>query len=189
MVEVALLHGKLTGKSGYTNEANRMANVIWKELKTVSTPSGTGYVWNRSILSEGGKQDYLMPTTYARYIYADIAEFYLEGFHNWKDERNLTRFALPVAEWVLTNQKRDGSYWFASDIGGGVARAGIRSDSSWGRMSKYKFESSPYAQMAAWDPTGKIHDISIEVLEDVSSVDKPRAVHIPVGLFLEAMLH
>jgi hypothetical protein len=185
--------GKLTGKSGYTKQADHMADMLWdNEIISATSPSGVAYVWNRSVLSEGGSQNYLHPTVYARYVYADVTEFYLEGYDKWANETNMERFARTIAEWVIDYENRgtdrsDKKDWFSGDIGGDVPRAGIRSD-DWSRMYTYRWESSPYAQMAAWDSSGRIRDISIDVLEDVSEVDKPRAIYIPAGIFLQEML-
>src|SRR5690606_1098185 len=107
--------GKLTGESGYTRQANEMADVLWDhEIFSTSSPSGTAYVWNRSVVSEGGSADYLHPVTYARYVFADAVEFNLEGFDKWASDESLTRFARTVAEFVVDpNGARDGNDWFA----------------------------------------------------------------------------
>ena len=71
--------GRLTDKSSYTKEAERMSKVVWKEMKEVSTDEGTALVWPRGVLSTGSSEDYLMPQTYARYVVEDAMTFTLRG--------------------------------------------------------------------------------------------------------------
>lgn len=179
--------GLLTGESGYSMEAERMADVIWNdEIHTTNTAEGPAYVWTRSILSEGGSADYLHPTTYARYVYGDVVEFHLEGFHRWANPEVVGGFARTFSEFVIDEDHATSSTdWFASDIGGGVSRAGIRSDPSWSRMEIYKFEASPYALITAWDDTGRVRDVSYRVLERLGGVDSPRTVYLAAGIFLQ----
>lgn len=183
--------GKLTGNSGYSRQANDMAEMLWDhEIIPTSSPSGTAYVWNRSVISEGGGADYLHPVTYARYVFSDAAEFNLEGFDKWASDDNLTRFARTVAEFVIDPKgAKNDSDWFSSDIGGGKSRAGIRSDSSWSRNTVYRWESSPYAMVMAWDPTGEIEDISMKVIKKLGGVDKPRTVDLPASFLVDRMLN
>ncbi|MBX3144962.1 MAG: hypothetical protein KF813_14480 [Trueperaceae bacterium] len=164
--------GLLTGKSGYTREAERMAGIIWnRELKTVSTSTGTAYVWARSIVSEGGGENYLQPTTYARYVYADIVELHLEGFGRWADTSEVRRFANTVSGMIIDKAGRKSSYdWFSSDIGGRTARAGIRVDSSWERMDVYKYQASGFPLIMAWDTSGRMKTITDEVRSLVGGI-------------------
>jgi hypothetical protein len=179
--------GGLTGESGYLAEAKRMADVIWnEEIHTTNTKEGPAYLWTRSILSEGGSEDYLHPTTYARYVYGDVVEFHFEGFHRWANPEVVGGFARTFAEFVIDEEHATSSTdWFASDIGGGVSRAGIRSDPSWSRMEIYKFETSPYALVGAWDDTGRVRDVTYRVLQRLGGVDSPRTVYLAAGIFLE----
>jgi len=147
--------GLLTGNAAYTAEANRMADVLWNEVRAVTTASGTAYVWARSVLALGGAGDYLHPTTYARYVYGDIVEFHLEGFHRWASTSELPRFARTVAEFVMDNPDPK-SNGFASDIGGGAPKAGLPSDDTWTRMTANRFRISSYALIGAWDASDRL---------------------------------
>src|SRR5690606_12990641 len=172
--------GELTGKSAYTKEAQRMEGELWKDIKSVSTTNGTAYVWTRSVTSEGGSADYLHPTTYARYVYSDLIEFYLQGIGRWATDENMKRFARTVATWVIdvggAERSKD---WFASDIGGGTSRAGIRSDPDWARMDVYKYEVSAYALIMYWDPTNKIDNITSKVMASLGGADRARTIYLP----------
>jgi hypothetical protein len=153
--------GRLTGDGRYLTEASRMADVLWGELRSVATPAGTAYVWARSVLALGGTADYLHPTTYARYVFGDIAEFHLEGFHRWASEAELPRFTRTFTEFVMdVNDPMTGG--FASDVGGGVARAGLVTDDAWPRMTVNRYRVSAYALIGAWDPTDALPGVTAD---------------------------
>ena len=163
--------GLLTGDGAYTAESERMAGVLRDELREVSTASGTAYVWARSVLAEGGGDSSLHPTTYARYMYADIVELHLEGFEWWADAVHLERFARTVTAFVIDTAdplRND----FSHDIGGGVDRAGLQSDASWNRMSVARYAISGYAHIAAWDASGALPELSAAIQDQ--RVDRDR---------------
>lgn len=178
---------KLTGVQGYLDEAERNSRVLWdNEIKTTTVGSGSGYVWARSVLSEGGGENYLHPTTYARYVYADAIELYFEGFDSWGIPENMPLLANPVAEWVLDREgAQDGWDWFARDIGGGMSRAGIPSESKWKRLNTLGFSWTPYTLLAPWDSSGRIAATSVEVLRELGKLNTPGAIYIPAGMFLD----
>jgi hypothetical protein len=181
--------GELTGKSAYTKEAERMEGKLWSDIESVSTSAGTAYVWARSVISEGGGADYLHPTTYARYVYSDIVEFYLEGIGRWASDENMKRFARTVATWVIDPDGAKGSKdWFASDIGGGRSRGGITSDSSWSRMDVYKYEVSAYALIMYWDSTNRIDNMTEKVMNSLGGVDRTRTIYLPTGNLVDAIM-
>jgi hypothetical protein len=176
--------GHLTGEAGYLTEANRMADVLWSELRPVETKSGTAYVWARSVLAEGGGEDYLHPTTYARYVFGDVIEMHLEGFHNWASAEEIARYARTFTDLIMDSSDpiKNG---FASDVGGGRPRAGLRSDSSWPRLSADRFRLSAYALIGAWDETGNLSAVAREVEEALRDSD---TAILAAGLFLDAWL-
>lgn len=180
----------LTGEAGYLAEAERMADMVWEnEIQEVSSPAGPAYVWARSILSEGGGENYLHPTVYAKYVLADSIEFHFEGFHRWQDERVLTKMARAFAEFVIDRGgARSGSDWFAPDIGGGVKRAGIP-PADWKRFTVFAYEQSPYPSIMAWDDTGKMLAITEELYRDrLADPDRPDKPFVPAGMFLRQAL-
>jgi hypothetical protein len=173
---------QLTGDGAYLAEANRMADVLWNEVRTVDTSSGPAYVWARSVLAEGGTADYLHPTTYARYVFGDVVELHLEGFHRWASDEEMSRFARTFTELIMDSSDpvRNG---FAADIGGGRSRAGLRSDSSWPRLSASRFSISSYALIGAWDPSGDL----AEATDDIERALNGRGTApLTAGLFVRA---
>lgn len=177
----------LTGDQAYLKEAERMAEMLRRDIVEVSTKSGPAFVWTRSVMGEGGKQDYLHPTMYARYVYHDAIEFFFEGF-GWWDERTLEAMANTFATWVIDPQNATGSRdWYTGDIGGDKSRGGIRSD-GWARMDYYRYEMSAYAEIAAWDRSGRIDDSTDDVLAKVGGASKPRYLALPVAKLVSAML-
>ena len=173
----------LTGKSAYAQEARRLSRIVLDNMREAPTPTGPALVWPRSVLSEGGKEDYLMPTTYGRYVMADAVDLFLEGFDDWGDVGVPAAMARTLTQFVMD----DGTDSFARDIGGGVARAGIApSARSWARFTDQKYVISPYVLVAAWDDGTKIVDVSRAVYATRSS--SQRDVFIPVGLLLASAL-
>ena len=178
--------GELTGREAYRAEANRMADYIWAEIYPVNTGSGTAYVWARSLGALGGSQAHaLMPTTYARYLFGDIVEFHLEGFHQWASDENLQRFARTFTEFIVDNDDpvRNG---MAMDIGGGQDRAGLVSESGWSRLDASRYRLSNYGLIAPWDATGVISDINTGVQDRYASNDTTR---LAAGLFATTKIH
>lgn len=177
---------KLTGDQAYLKEAERMAGMLRQDIVEVATGSGPAYVWTRSVLSEGGHEDYLHPTVYARYVYHDAIEFYFEGF-GWWDDDALEAMARTFATWVIDPEHAEGSRdWFTGDIGGDHERGGIRSD-DWNRMDYYRYEASAYAEIAAWDPSGKIDEWTDIVLDKVTDPAAPRYLALPTAKLVSAL--
>ena len=177
----------LTGDQAYLKEAERMAGVLEREVVEVSTSGGPAYVWTRSVLGEGGKEDYLHPNVYARYVYHDAIEFFFEGF-GWWDESALAAMATTFATWVIDPTHAQGSRdWFTGDIGGDKSRGGIKTD-GWNRMDYYRYEASSFAEIAAWDGSGKIDAMTDRVLDQVGDPAKPRYLALPTAKLVSAML-
>ena len=178
--------GLLTGDAGYSAEADRMASVLQAELRAVATASGSAYVWPRSVLAEGGGDEFLHPTTYARYVYADIVEFHLEGFHFWSDPVVMERFARTMTDLVVDNPdpvRND----FAADIGGGESQAGFISDPNWSRLSVHRYALSSLAHIGPWDPTARLAGITADIhhLRNARDSDTTRLM---TALLLDARL-
>jgi hypothetical protein len=153
---------KLTGDERYGAEATRMADRVWDDFRTVETRTGQAYVWSRAIISDGGANDLLQPITYARYMFGDMIELHLEGFHRWADPEEMTRIARTFTELVVDNgdPARQG---FASDVGGGRPRAGLPSDPAWSRMTPDTYRVSSLPFISPFDATGTVSGISSEI--------------------------
>ena len=187
--------GKLTGKSAYTKEAERMADVLWKnEFKETSSRYGTALVWARGVRSkiassQQSLSNFQMPQTYARYVVQEAVDLHFEGFDRYKSSSTLQKMANAFADFMID----DGSDSFARDIGGGKTRAGIPASSSskWGRMSQPRFAESSWSYLAAWDKSDKIEKVAREAFYDVSNKKynrEPKRVFIPVGMLVKETL-
>ncbi|MDA0700215.1 MAG: hypothetical protein O3A02_03265 [bacterium] len=176
--------GRLTGDSSYRDEAERMADNIWLENRVVSTPGGEAYVWSRGVISDGGLNAYLQPTTYARYMFGDMVDLHLEGFHRWADPAEMARFARTFTELLIDNADPVNG-GFAADIGGGRARAGLPADDGWPRMNADRFRISSIANIAPWDATGEITEITVDIERKLRSRG---TVLLNAALFVDATL-
>jgi hypothetical protein len=177
---------KLTGDRGYLNEADFWTRYLWQDIVEVSAPTGPAYVWPKWVVSyrPGTSLDYLHPVVYARYVFADMVELYLDGYNNWADASNMERFARTIADFVMFN----GNKSFARDVGGNVSRGGYPTDNSWVDNSRERYRVSPIAHMIAWDKSGKMRRITQEVYDIVErDPETPRELYMPVGLFVDAV--
>jgi hypothetical protein len=174
---------KLTGDDRYGAEATRMADRVWDDFRTVETAAGPAYVWSRAVISDRGVNDLLQPITYARYMFGDMVEFHLEGFHRWADPDEMARIARTFTELIVDNSDpaRRG---FASDVGGGRPRAGLPSDSSWNRMTPETFRNSSLMFISPFDATGKASRITSEI----ENAGEPTFV-LAAARFVEAWVH
>jgi hypothetical protein len=177
--------GRLTGKNAYLVEANRMADHLWGELRTVNTATGPAYVWARSIGSLGGSQAHvLQPSTYARHTFGDIVELHLEGFHNWASGEHMRRFARTFTAFIIdTNDPIKNG--FAPDVGGGVPRAGLDPGSTT-RMSASMFRDTQFALISPWDDSGVIASLADAIQAKYASSD---TVRLASSLFITTTYH
>ncbi|MDF1523563.1 MAG: hypothetical protein P1P87_12220 [Trueperaceae bacterium] len=178
--------GLLTGDPAYAVEASSMAEWFWGEIRLVDGDGGPAFAWPRSVLALGGGQDYLMPTTYATSVYADAVELHLEGFDRWARPEAPERFARTFVEFVVDSDDPI-TNGFASDVGGGRRRAGVRSDArAWPRMTPLGFAESGFPLVAAWDATGTIAELG----RDVRALIGPDGgLMIEAGGFLNEVLN
>jgi hypothetical protein len=176
--------GLLTGDAGYTAEAHRMADVIWKEIRTVDVAGGPAYVWASNITSLSKDRNYLMSSSYANSVFGDVVTFHLEGFHRWASADRVRAYARTVTTFVLDDDDplRNG---IAADIGGGRPRAGLPAEPVSPRRTSSAFTTYQYAVLAPWDETGRIARISRAVHDGHPTTDTTR---LTAGLFLNAHL-
>lgn len=170
----------LTGKEPYRREAERLSDLIVDNFKEVETDSGPALVTPRSVLAEGGQQNYLIPTTYVRYVYLTAIDLYFQDFAPWSSDEVMEKLARSMSEFVID----DGAEEFARDIGGGVSRAGIPASEAdrWGRFSPARYNISPYALLSPWDDSGEIAEVSAAVFEGIP--ENQRDIYIPVAMML-----
>ncbi|CAA9560130.1 MAG: hypothetical protein AVDCRST_MAG86-546 [uncultured Truepera sp.] len=128
-----LYMSKLTGDSSYYTEAKRLAGQIRGTMRL----SGQGYVWDHKVLQTSGCQ----PMVYVRYTtqaLADIATADVSLF----DSTFMEKVAYTMAHMALNNT--DGTSLASTICGGGTYG------------SLYTFAQHPYAQLAAWDNSGRL---------------------------------
>ena len=192
--------GKLTGKSAYTKEAERMADVIWRaDFKETPSKYGTALVWSRGVASLTDKDSpyyetliEMHPQGYARYVVQEAVDLHFEGFKQYASDSVLEKMARSTAAFVIRDV---GKRTFARDIGGGSSRAGIPASDpkKWGDMTQYRFAESGWSFLTPWDKNSndRISQAATAVYDAVSNekYDKdPKRVFIPVGMFLKESL-
>ncbi len=174
----------LTGEESYRREAERLSALLLDNMRVANTAGGPALVTPRSILALGGGEDYLLPATYARYVFGDAVDLHLEGVAGWASPEVPERLARTLAVFMLDG----GDPVLARDVGGGVERAGIppSSERSWSRVSAQQYAASPYAFLGPWDEGDAIARAALDVYSGLRSSE--RGVFIPVAMLLEAAL-
>lgn len=172
---------RLTGLEPYRLEAQRLTDVVLDNTRVADSPSGPALVTPRSILSLGGSESYLMPSTYSRYIFSDAVDLYLEGVGRWSDGSVLEQFARTLAEFMIDG-KGD---VLARDVGGGIERAGVpaSNERDWDRVETIQYSNSPFALLSRWESGDKITAASLSVYVNASR--RYRGVYIPVAMLLD----
>lgn len=173
---------RLTGEEEYAAEARRLSDLVFDNFVEVEAESGPALVTPRSVLSLGGQQDYLIPSTYVRYVHATAVDLHFERVGMWAEDEAMTKLARSLTEFMIDNGAED----FARDVGGGVDRGGVPASDPdrWGRFDAARYNVSPYALLGAWDDSGEIAEVSFEVFQDTSP--SLRDVFIPTAMLLDA---
>ena len=172
----------LTGRQEYRAEASRLSEIALGNLVEVPTDVGPALVSPRSVLALEGSLEYLMPSTYVRYLYSSAIDLNLEGVDGWASDDVIVELARSMSEFVIDNGADD----FARDMGGGVDRGSVPASDAdeWSRFAPGRYVISPYALLGAWDATGTIASVSREIYAGLGSGQ--RDVFIPVAMMLDA---
>lgn len=175
----------LTGRQPYQDEVDRLTRIVLDNMVEVASDAGPALVSPRSILSLGGTLEYLMPSTYVRYLYASAVDLNLESVAGWTGDGVLQKLARSLSEFIIDNGAED----FARDMGGGVDRGSVRASDpdEWSRFSRARYNISPYALLSAWDSGGSVAEVSKLVYSLTSS--SQRDVFIPVAMMLDAAMN
>jgi hypothetical protein len=163
---------KLTGEQGYLDESERRANIIGEFCfeEEINMANGTAVVWNHGMTYLGGSDLGYQPTNYARYTMQACADLNLEGFSVFSDNVLMSKMANTLAHIVMDS---DAPSSFAGNI--------MATGSS--RFILSQFVISPFAQMAAWDSSGRILDISEQAyLQIETGPNDPERIYIPSGV-------
>lgn len=170
----------LTDKAEYQREAHRLSELSFENFQVAETDSGEALVVPRSVIASGGHEDYLLPSTYVRYIYSTAVDLFFEGVEPWDGSDLMRKLGRSLSEFIIDNGSKD----FARDMGGGEARGGVQPTDAgdWGRFGRERFNTSPYVLMAAWDDSGKVLEVANEVY--AATDQAKRDIFIPVGELL-----
>ncbi len=143
---------KLTDDTTYYSEANRMADLVLRQVRDVYTADGPAYVWNQRFLPEAETSETLscQPFVYLQYTFQAFQDLAMEGFSVF-DNAFMQRVATSMTALVIEDSYRS----FAEDICGGTFQAGFFPSSGDGGVP-YHFLNFPYAQIGKWDATGKL---------------------------------
>ena len=183
--------GKLTGKSAYTKEAERMAKVLWKNFKETPSSYGAALVWPRALTyNRDTWADYLIPQHYARYVIQEAVDLHFEEFGEYAKDSTLEKLANSVADFVIDTSSFNS---FARDIGGGKARGGLSASPSsvWNKMDQDRFSISAWSFLSLWDRSsdGLIAQAAGEVYKGIEDdSDHPRRIFIPSAMIIYNML-
>jgi len=135
---------KLTGESGYLKQAQKMASRIKGNMKSVSSPGGTAWVWDHGVSRKLGCQSHV----YFHYTAQAIADLHGAGFYF--SSSDMRKIANAVAHFFVKSETR-----FGPDICGGKSRGGIRSVKR-STPSMYQFQLLPFQEAMSWDGSGRI---------------------------------
>ena len=143
---------KLTDDTAYWSEANRMADLVPRQVREVYTTGGPAYVWNQRFLPEADTDQTLscQPFVYLQYTFQAFQDLAMEGFSVFDDA-----FMQHVATSMTALVMEDGYRSFAEDICGGIFQAGFFPSRGDGGVI-YHFMNFPYAQIGKWDATGRL---------------------------------
>lgn len=183
--------GLITGDSGYTDEAQRLANDLLREIKEVPTASGTAYVWGMGLRSKGSAVRFVQPTLYANYTVQTMQELALEGMAPFADSDFMVKVARTVTTFVLDNGADD----FAVDIAGNRSLGGldpapfIPNDAAYNRLTRAHWAIMSYAALAHFDSTGAIEETNLAVFRSIerSTQVAPQRIYLPAAFVITSL--
>jgi hypothetical protein len=189
---------KLTGESGWLQNATRSADILWTggvsgnpngsysgnpEYRLATSPGGDAYVWMSNVHWRSSSRNYLMPTNYAQSVFGDQVILHIEDFHQYESELVMQRFARTVRYWHLlrattgqnppyaayTSASDILSHHLPGDIGGDEDRAGIVTNLDTRRTASVWADQWLQPFLSRWDSTGLIHEVNIVVRDNFLS--------------------
>ncbi|WMT58583.1 hypothetical protein [Truepera radiovictrix] len=158
--------GKLTGDSGYTAEARRMARIVENNMRSVNTPSGTGYVWDHRVQLSGRASNGCQPMVYVRLTTQGLADLATQGVFS---NTFMQRVANGMAHVGL--KSTDGQ--LAGNICGSGTYGGL-----------YHFVSRPYVHLAPWDHSNRLREAAERTYNatERGRLASPRIYNIPASM-------
>jgi hypothetical protein len=172
---------RLTGNSAYLSEANKRADVIHDNLKTVSTQQGDAYVYPWGVVTLGNAEDGLMAVVYGQYVTQSIHDMYLDGFSEFT-RTDMVRLANGVSAFVVNN----GTTTYAQTVGGNQSRGGMNIEYTEGEKAGSYWAIWPYAAaVVEFDASGEIaSNAEAQNHLQEGNVDSPRRVFLSGAMFV-----
>jgi hypothetical protein len=160
----------------------------------VETPLGDAVVYSFGAPSTGNFDIHpaaweACPRTYARYMLTSVMALYMEGFDRWNDDI-MVRLANGLAYFLLdTDSVTSRGEPFAAGVTGEQDVAGLPRTRSNERGNVGSFAITPFAAFAAWEQSGRIEDIALQVYESFEEdTSDPHLVFIPASMLYVATL-
>jgi len=168
-VRYHLYMAKLTGEKAYQDEALRMAEVLKQQFKSISTPIGTGTMWDHGMPTIGGSVHGPQPVNYGRYTVQAAADLAAEGFSLFAQAGFMERMAVTLDNKVLgTSTSAYAGYIDGSDPGG---------------TSLSQYVVSPWPMLGRWDSSGKVRKETERLYFKIeSSPARPQRIYLPAGM-------
>jgi hypothetical protein len=165
---------RLTGEKAYENEALRMSGILKEQIKAVSTPVGTGSMWDHAMTVLGARSYGAQPTHYARYTVQAAADLADEKFSIFGQAGYMERMAVTLTNYVMGGNRNI----YAEKIDG----------SGTGGESLDRFAISPWAMLGRWDKTGKLKIETERVYRQIELLpEKPLRIYLPAGMVFSLM--
>ncbi|ADI13647.1 hypothetical protein [Truepera radiovictrix] len=158
--------GKLTGDSGYTAEARRMARIVENNMRSVNTPSGTGYVWDHRVQLSGRASNGCQPMVYVRLTTQGLADLATQGV-----------FSNTFMQRVANGMAHVGLKSTDGQLAGNICGSGTYSNRS-------AVRNFPYAQIASWDRSGRLRTAAERVYNATErhNLSQPRLYNLPATM-------
>src|SRR5690606_6430566 len=89
----------ITQHEEYGREAKRLTAVVLSNFRVADTDYGPALVAPRSLLTEGGSEDFLLPSAYVRYVHASAVDLFFEREGAWEDPELMEMLARSLAHF------------------------------------------------------------------------------------------
>ena len=177
---------RMTQNVEYAVEAERKIGVTLREMTGLTTLSGPAAVWSHGLRTQENPNEFLQPTTYARYDVTALIDLTLARTSIRNAE--MERVANSLVHYVDDGDPLNTGIRFASSIGGDRERRGIPFDDRRPRLSQEHWATSNYPLAAAWDSEGNLETINREVYRSVEdNPERPQRIHIPVAMLITTL--
>ena len=158
----------------------------------VETPLGSAVVYSFGAPGDDDVTDVHLeacPVTYARYMLTSAMVLHLENVPGWSDDL-FRRIATGLAYYVVDTEPLDARRLpFAAGVSGDRRVAGMPATTYRSRTSIGDYSRAPFAAYAAWDASGTLDRVSLEVYESSErNPNRPEQVFIPAGRLLAAFI-